>query len=99
MENRFETEGGRLTAYLNGDLNTITAPDLDEQLKAHLSGISDLTIDFSGCEYVSSAGLRVLLSTHKAMLKNGGTMRITNIGDFIREVLENTGLDSVLNIE
>ncbi len=57
-----------------------------------------LTLDFTGCDYVSSAGLRVLLATFKLMKAAGGTMKLSNVGENFMDVLQNTGLDAVFDI-
>ena len=99
MELKTEKNGTELTVRLSGELNTLTAPDLSKLLDAELSGMEQLTLDFAECDYVSSAGLRVLLGTFKQMKASGGDMRLTNVGEGFMEVLENTGLDSVFDVE
>lgn len=88
-------EGGALTLVLTGRLDTTTAPRLDAALEV-LDGVSALTLDFSALEYLSSAGLRVLLSAHKRMK---GRMTVRNVNETIREVFEVTGFLDVLHIE
>lgn len=88
-------EGGALTLVLTGRLDTTTAPRLDAALEV-LDGVSALTLDFSALEYLSSAGLRVLLSAHKRMK---GRMTVRNVNETIREVFEVTGFLDVLRIE
>ena len=82
-----------------GEINILTAPELEEVLNSGIEGIALLTMDFEGCDYVSSAGLRVLLATFKTLKKNNAQMRLINIGENFAEVLENTGLDAVFGIE
>lgn len=88
-------EGGALTLVLAGRLDTTTAPQLDAAL-AVLDGVSALTLDFSALEYLSSAGLRILLSAHKRMK---GHMTVRNVNETIREVFEVTGFLDVLHVE
>lgn len=99
MELNSQTNGLDLTIFLNGELNTLTAPDLSALLAKELPGKQSLTLDFTNCDYVSSAGIRVLLATFKQLKASKGTMRLTNVGENFSEVLENTGLDAVFDIE
>lgn len=82
-----------------GEINILTAPQLEEVLNSGIDGISLLTLDFKECDYVSSAGLRVLLATFKTLKKNKAKMRLINVGENFTEVLENTGLDAVFDVE
>ena len=93
-----EKNGTQLTVHLNGELNTLTAPELSALLNQELSGVQALTLDFAECDYVSSAGLRVLLATFKQMKAAKGSMSLANVGETFRDVLENTGLDAVFGI-
>ena len=90
--------GSQLTIALEGRLDTTTAPQLDEELKNSLTGVTDLTLDFAALEYISSAGLRVLLSAQKVMNKQG-KMVIHNVNETISEVFEITGFSEVLTVE
>ena len=90
--------GTNLTVRLHGELNTLTAPDLSALLTKELGGVQALTLDFTECDYVSSAGLRVLLATFKQMKAAKGSMSLANVGENFRDVLENTGLDAVFGI-
>ena len=83
---------------LEGRLDTMTAPELEKELNQSLSGADSLTLDFSKLEYISSAGLRVLLSAHK-MMNNKGGMKVTNVNEIVQEVFEVTGFADILNIE
>ena len=94
-----EKNGSELTVRLSGELNTLTAPELSALLDKELGGTQTLTMDFAECDYVSSAGLRVLLGTFKQMKATKGDMRLTNVGENFMEVLENTGLDAVFDIQ
>ena len=91
--------GDKLTVAVEGRLDTVTAPDLEAELKSALDGAKELVMDFSKLEYISSAGLRVLLSAFKKMDGKGGKMKVTNINEMVREVLDVTGLMSVLTVE
>lgn len=92
-------EGDKLTVAVEGRLDTVTAPDLEAELKTALDGAKELVMDFTKLEYISSAGLRVLLSAFKKMDAKGGKMKVTNINEMVREVLDVTGLMSVLTVE
>ena len=98
MELTTEKNGTELTVRLSGELNTLTAPDLSALLEKELGGMQTLTLDFTGCDYVSSAGLRVLLGTFKQMKAAGGDMRLANVGENFMDVLQNTGLDAVFGV-
>lgn len=87
-----------LTIALDGRLDTTTAPLLEEELKQNISGVTKLIFDFEKLEYLSSAGLRVLLATQKVMNKQG-EMVICNVNDVISEVFEVTGFSDILTIE
>ena len=83
---------------LTGRLDTITAPELESELKELLPGVKELVLDFEKLEYISSAGLRVLLSAQKIMSKQG-EMRITHVNETIREIFEVTGFSDILTIQ
>lgn len=87
-----------LVVALEGRLDTTTAPQLEEELKTGLEGVTDLVIDLSKLEYISSAGLRVLLSAFKTM-RNKGKMKVTNANELVKEVFEVTGFSDFLPIE
>ena len=89
---------GALTLALEGRLDTVTAPQLEAELKTALEGAKSLTLDFSKLDYISSAGLRALLSAHKIMAGKGG-MKVTNVNEIVREVFEVTGFADILTIE
>ena len=90
--------GKALEISLEGRLDTMTAPDLEAELSQSIPDAETLTLDFSKLEYISSAGLRVLLSAHKAMSAKGG-MKVTNVNEVVREVFEVTGFSDILTIE
>ncbi len=87
-----------LTVSLTGRLDTTTSPQLDEELKKSLDGIRELTMDLEGLEYISSAGLRILLSTQKTMNQQG-TMKLINVSSMVMDVFEVTGFSDILTIE
>ncbi len=89
--------GKDLTIALTGRLDTMTAPELETELNQSLSEADTLTMDFSKLEYISSAGLRVLLSAHKAMAGKGG-MKVTHVNEIVQEVFDVTGFADILSI-
>ena len=89
--------GSALEIALEGRLDTMTSPELEAELNQSLAGADSLTFDFSKLEYISSAGLRVLLSAHKAMSSKGG-MKVTHVNEIVEEVFEVTGFADILNI-
>ena len=90
--------GTELAVALEGRLDTITAPELESELKASLDGVTALTLDFAKLDYISSAGLRVLLSAQKTMAKKG-EMKVTHVNETIMEIFEVTGFSDILTIE
>ena len=97
MEIKKVSEGAALTVHLSGRLDAVTAIELDKDLSATLANVADLTIDLADLEYISSAGLRTLLKLQKRMDKQG-SMKICNIRDNVREVLDMTGFSDFLTI-
>ena len=98
MEINKTQEGSKLNISLVGRLDTVTSPQLQEVLDSSLDGVTELTFDFAKLDYISSAGLRVLLATNKKMIKNG-KMIIRNVNDVVQEVFDMTGFADILNIE
>ena len=90
--------GKALEIALEGRLDTMTAPELEAELNKTMGNADSLTLDFSKLDYISSAGLRVLLSAHKVMSTKGG-MKITNVNEIVQEVFEVTGFSDILTIE
>ena len=90
--------GQELTIVLEGRLDTTTAPLLENELKEVIEGKTSLIMDFSKLEYISSAGLRVLLSAQKIMNKQG-TMKIKNVSSAVLDIFEVTGFSDILTIE
>lgn len=90
--------GTTLTVEVEGRLDTMTAPELEKTLKESLDGMTELVLDLANLEYVSSAGLRVLLSAQKIMNKQG-SMVIRNVCETVMEVFEVTGFSDILTVE
>ena len=93
-----KANGSELTMTLVGRLDTTTSPQLETELRTSLSGVTELYLDFAGLEYLSSAGLRVLLAAQKVMNRQG-SMVIRNVNSTINEVFEITGFADILTIE
>ncbi len=91
-------EGSALNIALEGRLDTVTAPDLETELKKEMADAESLVLDFSKLDYISSAGLRVLLSAHKTMAGKKG-MKITHVNEIVQEVFDVTGFADILTIE
>ena len=83
---------------LEGRLDTTTAPDLEKELKSSLEGVTSLTLDLEKLEYISSAGLRVLLAAQK-MMNQQGEMKVVHVCETIMEIFEVTGFSDILTIE
>lgn len=92
------TEGKQITVALAGRLDTTTAPQLEAELSAVLDGAEALILDMSALEYLSSAGLRVILAAHKRMSRQGG-MVVRHVNATIMEIFEVTGFTDILTIE
>jgi len=92
-----QMNGNTLNIALEGRLDTTTAPELEQEIK-NLDGVDALVLDFSKLDYISSAGLRVLLSAHKTMSGRGG-MKVVNVNEIVSEVFEVTGFSDILTIE
>ena len=90
--------GEALEIALEGRLDTMTSPELEAELNKSLAGAETLVMDFSKLDYISSAGLRVLLSAHKIMNAKGG-MKVTKVNEIVQEVFEVTGFADILDIE
>ena len=90
---------GCLNLKLSGRLETSTAPELQAVIEKELEGTDELKLDMEGIEYVSSAGLRVLLAASKEMKAKGGNMIVSNVNDDVMEVFEITGFKEILTIE
>ena len=93
-----ETNGGALKIILDGRLDTTTCPSLEATLNGALDGVTDLKFDFAKLSYISSAGLRVLLSCQKIMNKQG-KMAISNASSEVKEIFDVTGFSDILTIE
>ena len=89
--------GEKLTVKLEGRLDTTTSPELESELGMNLDGIKELVFDFNGLEYLSSAGLRVLLNAQKTMNQQG-EMKVTGVSDAVKEIFDVTGFSDILTV-
>lgn len=98
MEIQKINANGKVTVQLIGRLDTTTAPQLEMDLKKSIDGVTDLVFDFSGLEYLSSAGLRVIMAAEKVMGRQG-SMKLIHVNEEVMDVFEMTGLSDILMIE
>lgn len=98
MQFNYEKEAEKLTVAPAGRLDTITAPEFEAKVGEILNGVSDLVLDMTNVEYVSSAGLRVILNLQKTMFKQG-QMKLIGVNENVMEVFEITGFAGVFKIE
>ncbi len=93
-----KSNGTSMEICLTGRLDTQTAPELEKELDASIAGVKELVFDFANLEYVSSAGLRIILKAQKTM-NTQGSMKLINVNDNVMEVFDITGFVDILNIE
>ena len=91
-------ENEKLTLKISGRLDTTKAPDLEKEIGDSLEGVEELVMDMEGLEYISSAGLRVILKAQKQM-NTQGSMKLVNVNDSVLEVFDITGFIDILTIE
>ena len=92
-------DGEIITLQISGRVDTSTSPELQNNLLTTFQKVKDVVLDFSQCEYISSAGLRALLIGQKTASSKGGSFKLTKVPEAVMSVLEVTGFDSILNIE
>lgn len=98
MEIRKEKKDSALSMAIEGRIDTTTAPQMEAELRSDIDGVTELYLDFTGVEYISSAGLRVLLSAQKLMSRQG-KMVLSHVNESVMEVFEVTGFSDILTIE
>ena len=96
MEIKTKVEGNRLTIAVSGRVDTVTAPELEAGLK--FGDAQCVVIDLGDVPYMSSAGLRLLLTAHKTMFGKGGELQVANAQPSVKEVLDITGFSDILNL-
>jgi anti-sigma B factor antagonist len=98
LDIKIDENGKELKVALKGELNVGTAPDLEQKLKEKLDEVESLDFDLAGLDYISSAGLRVLLYAHQAVSRHG-TVTIRNLTDDVKDIFDVTGFSDALHIE
>ena len=88
-----------LTLSIEGHVDTITSQDLEKEINEELGKFNSLIIDFTNLEYISSAGLRVLIATQKKLKTDNIAMVIKNVNDSVKEIFKMSGFDKILTIE
>ncbi len=96
MEIKTKVDGSTMTISVSGRVDTVTAPELEAGLK--FGDATKVVLDLQNVPYMSSAGLRLLLTAHKTMMGNGGELTIANVQPSVREVLDITGFSNILNL-
>ena len=91
-------DGTVLTVIVDGSIDTVTAPELENRLEGAYAGVKELILDFAGVDYVSSAGLRVIMGADQRM-SGTGRLILKNVNEDVREVFEMPGFDELLNID
>ena len=91
-------EGAKAVFAVKGNLDTVTSPSLQKEIDAIDPAVKELTFDFSALDYISSAGLRVLLTANKKMLAAGGAMTIAGANESVKEVFDMTGFSDIFTI-
>ena len=91
-------DGDKLTIAVEGRIDTVTAKEFEQSAVSELDGVTQLTLDFSQLNYISSAGLRVLLLLQKTMNKQGA-MKVTGVNETVRDIFEVTGFSEILTVE
>lgn len=96
MEIKTASEGSKLTISVKGRVDTVTAPEFESAMK--FGDAKQVVLDLTDVPYMSSAGLRVLLTVHKTMLGRGGELQVANVQPAVKEVLDLTGFSDLLNL-
>lgn len=100
MQIKTDFSNKKLTVALSGRLDTITSPQLEEEVnRFSLDEINEIIIDANELEYISSAGLRIVLMLHKKMAEQNGQLRLLNVNEMIKEIFDMTGMSDFLDIE
>ena len=99
MEVKFNKQDSSLTVTISGNIDTVTAPELDSKLQENISDVKNLVLDFAAVDYISSAGLRVILMANQQMEDVDGNLTIKNVNEGGRDVFEMTGFADILEIE
>ena len=95
----FEKQGSVLTVKPEGRLDSVTSPVLEGELKKHLDGVRDVIMDFTDVNYISSGGLRLLLTTEQQLEGKGGSIKVIHVNEYIYDVFELVGLTDAVAVE
>ena len=95
----FEKNGSLLTVKPEGRLDTATSPELEKEITSYLEGVQNIVMDFERVEYLSSGGLRLLLTLEQKMIDQGGGLKLIHVNEYIFEVLEMMGMMNEMTIE
>ncbi len=95
----FEKQGNQLTVKPSGRLDTMMSPILDKELKQNLDGVQNVIMDFEKVDYISSSGLRILLTTEQEMESRGGSMRVIHVSEHIAEIFDMIGFSEMIHAE
>ena len=98
METKLNRDASKLTVEIEGRLDTLTAPDLEKELEPALDGVTELILDLKDLEYISSAGLRALLSMKKELADKGKKIEVHNLNAVCSEVFRVTGMSNLLTV-
>ena len=99
MTVQFEHKGSTLTGKPEGRMDTATSPELAQQLQPEMEGVTDLIMDLEKIDYLSSGGLRLLLTTEQTLEDRGGAMKLIHVNEYIMEIFEMTGFTEMITIE
>lgn len=99
MTVQFEHKGSTLTVKPEGRMDTATSPELAQQLQPEMEGVTDLIMDLEKIDYLSSGGLRLLLTTEQTLEDRGGAMKLIHVNEYIMEIFEMTGFTEMITIE
>ena len=94
-----QQDGAKVCIALEGRLDTITSPELEEEMKGIMEEADEVTLDLEKLEYISSAGLRVMLSAQKRITAKAGALKVVHANETVMEIFEVTGFTDILNIE
>ena len=94
----YEKQGNVMTIKPQGRLDTATSPVLEKEMREHLDGIQELIMDFANVEYISSGGLRILLTTERQMENRGGSMKVIHVNQHILEIFDLVGFMDVITV-
>ena len=95
----FERNGATLTVKPVGELDSITSPVFEEEFRRHLTGVSDIIVDFEKLDYISSAGLRVFLAVEQTLERQGAEMKLIHVNEHIMEIFDLVGFLDVVTVE